>query len=45
MNIEFERNGIKKLADERFTADLLAAGWNVVKKEKVVEPKAKKKAK
>ena len=30
MKIKYERNGIIKLADERFKDDLLAVGWKVV---------------
>jgi G:T-mismatch repair DNA endonuclease (very short patch repair protein) len=42
MNIEYERNGVKKITDERFRKDLEAVGWTVVE---VKEVKAKKKAK
>lgn len=34
-DIEYERNGAKKIAQERFKDALIAEGW------KVVEPKAK----
>jgi hypothetical protein len=42
MNIEYERNGVKKITNERFRKDLEAVGWTVVE---VKEVKAKKKAK
>lgn len=32
--IEYERNGVKKLAQERFKDDLIKAGWNVVEDKK-----------
>ncbi len=36
MDIEFEKDGAKKVTHEKFTEDLVAIGW------KVVKPKAKK---
>jgi hypothetical protein len=42
MNIEFERNGVKKMADKSQTEALKSVGWSVVE---VKEVKAKKKAK
>jgi hypothetical protein len=42
MNIEFERNGVKKMADKSQTDALKSVGWSVVE---VKEVKSKKKAK
>lgn len=33
-DIEYERNGVKKLAQERFKDALIAEGWRVVADEK-----------
>lgn len=46
MNIEYERNGVKKMTQERFKEDLMAVGWRVVGEEKpknIVEQAPKKK--
>lgn len=32
-DIEYEREGVKKFASERFKDDLLKAGWSVVETE------------
>ena len=42
MNIKFERDGIVKETHVKFTDDLIAAGWSVVK-EKPVKTKKKDK--
>lgn len=46
-DIEYEKDGIKKMAQERFKEELEAVGWRVVKKDidkpKVVKPKKKDK--
>jgi hypothetical protein len=44
-NIEYEKNGVKKFAQERFKDALISEGWNVVEDKKKVIVKAKKKAK
>lgn len=31
-DIEYEKDGVKKMAQERFKEDLIAAGWKVVEK-------------
>lgn len=39
-DIEYERNGIKKFAQERFKNDLIAEGWSVVSEKKIKTEKA-----
>ena len=40
-DIEYERNGIKKMAQERFKDALIAEGWKVVEVKKPVKKKVK----
>ena len=40
-DIEYERNGIKKMAQERFKDALIAEGWKVVEVKKPAKKKAK----
>lgn len=40
-DIEYERNGIRKMAQERFKEALIAEGWSVVEKAKPSKPKSK----
>lgn len=42
IDIEFEKNGMKKITQERFKDDLIAEGWSVVG-EDAAEEKPKKK--
>ena len=42
-NIEYEKDGVRKFAQERFKNELLAVGWKVV--EEVKKESLKKKAK
>lgn len=41
MNIKFEKDGVIKETHEKFTDDLIAVGWSVVK-DKPAQPKKKK---
>lgn len=43
-DIEYEKNGVKKFAQERFKDALIAEGWSVVEK-KAEKPKKAVKAK
>ena len=38
-DIEYEKDGVKKFAQERFKDDLIAAGWAVVEKKKPTKKK------
>ena len=38
-DIEYEKDGVKKFAQERFKEELEAAGWSVVKKPAPVKKK------
>lgn len=40
-DIEYEKDGIKKFAQERFKDDLIAVGWTVVEKKKPTNKKVK----
>lgn len=44
-NIQYEKDGVKKFAQERFKDDLLAAGWKVVEEKQKAKRKVKKKEK
>lgn len=33
MDIEYEKDGIRKFANERFKDDLISVGWSVISKE------------
>lgn len=44
-DIMYERDGIRKMAQERFKDDLIAVGWKVVKEDKPEKKSSKKKAK
>lgn len=37
MDIKFEKDGITKMANARFTEDLEAVGWRVVEEEREAE--------
>ena len=41
-NIEYERNGVKKFAQERFKDALIAEGWSVVEDKPKRSRKVKK---
>lgn len=41
-DIEYEKDGIKKFAQERFKEQLIEAGWAVVEKKKPKPKKVKK---
>ena len=41
-DIEYEKDGVKKFAQERFKEELIAVGWSVVEK---AAPKKKKPSK
>lgn len=41
-DIEYERNGIRKMAQERFRKELEAEGWKVVEAEKPAQTRKKK---
>lgn len=44
-DIEYEKDGVRKFASERFKDDLIAVGWEVVEEKPVKKAPAKKKAK
>lgn len=44
-DINFEKDGIVKATHEKFTDDLLAVGWKVVKPKKAAPKKTTKKVK
>lgn len=42
-DIEYEKDGVKKFAQERFKAELEAVGWTVVEKKPAPKTTVKKK--
>lgn len=42
MNIKFEKDGVVKETHEKFTDDLIAVGWTVVKEKKTTPKKVVK---
>jgi hypothetical protein len=44
-NIEYEKNGIRKMAQERFKDALIAEGWVIVEVKEVKKDPVKKKVK